>query len=208
MGQVIYLNKFDSAEELDKIMFSYRRSRYDTVMIDRRGLTVLLSMLVQGVVTITEHTYPYDSSIRDDEGIMAVYNALAPQTRWKQSARTKIEEIRINALREMRQEGVPFYDDYVCYQEGRVNVHCGNIDPTRLLTRLVQHPALKSFYIFTHPDRSKGSSARYYRFEFSDGARDTAVRYQESNHDLLRKASEKYSSIFAELPTIENEPTE
>lgn len=70
MGQVIYLNKFDSAEELDKIMFSYRRSRYDTVMIDRRGLTVLLSMLVQGAVTITEHTYPYDSSIRDDEEII------------------------------------------------------------------------------------------------------------------------------------------
>ncbi len=208
MGQVIYLNKFDSAEELDRIMFSYRRHSCDTVMIDRRGLTVLLSMLVQGEVTITEYIYPYDCSIRDDGEIMAVYNALAPCTKWKQYARTKIEELRINALKEMRQEGAPFYEDYICYQEGRVNVHCGNIDPTRLLTRLVQHPELRSFYIFTRPDLSKENNARYYCFEFPDSAHDMAVRYQESNFDLIRQASEKSGIIYPNLPTIETEPTE
>jgi len=198
MGRIIYLKKFDSAEELDKIMFSYRRSRFDTVMIDRRGLTVLLSMLVQGEVTITEHTYPYDRNIRDDGETMAVYNALVPCTRWKQSAQSKIEEIRINALKEMTQEGVPSYDDYICYQEGRVNVHCGNIDPTTLLTRLVQHPELKDFYIFTRP---KSSSTSYYCFEFSDGAHEIAARYQESNPDLMRNIAEKFNFLIPDPPT-------
>ncbi len=207
MGQVVYLNKFDSAEELDRIMYSYRGRRGGTVMVDRRGLTVLLSMVVQGEVTITEHTYPYDSDIRDDAEMMAVYNALAPRTRWKQFERTEIEEIRVNALWEMRHEGVPFYDDYVCYQEGRVSVHCGNIIPTDMLRHLVQHPELRRFYIFTRPNRAKGN-ANYYCFEFSDGARDMAVRYQENTFTLMREISEKHSFIFSKLPPMENEPTE
>ena len=208
MGQLIHLNKFDSAADLDKIMFSYRGRSHSSVMIDQRGLTVLLSMLVQGEVVISEHTYPYDANIREDEEMLAVYHALALRTRWKTHTHTKIEEIRINALKEMREEGIPFYDDYICYRDGQVCVHCGNIDPTRLLTHFVQHPELKYFYIFTDPHRTKEPLANYYCFEFSKEAHDMAVRYQEDCFDLMRRISEKYSFIYPKLPAIEDEPTE
>lgn len=208
MGQLIHLNKFDSAADLDKIMYSYRGRSHSSVMIDRRGLTVLLSMLVQGEIVITEHTYPYDANIRDDKEMLEVYHALALRTRWRMYAHTEIEEIRINALREMSTEGVPSYDDYICYHDGQVCVHCGNIDPTRLLTDFAQHPELKYFYIFTYPRRTKGHIAKYYCFEFSKEAHNMAVRYQNDCFDLVRKLSEKYSFILPKLPVIEDEPTE
>lgn len=129
MGQITYIDKFDSADQLDKIMCSYQGWHRGTVMSDQRGLTVLLSMLTHGEITITQHSYPFDSYIRENAEMMKVYRELALRTRWKLFEHTEIEGIRINALRQTRQAGVPSFDDYICYQEGRINVLCGNIDP-------------------------------------------------------------------------------
>ncbi|MDE6590920.1 MAG: hypothetical protein K2K53_11370, partial [Oscillospiraceae bacterium] len=149
MGQISYISKFDSAEQLDKIMYSYPGWRRGTVMDDQRSLAVLLTMLTQDELAITEHTYPYDVNIYDDKEMVSLYDSLSRKTRWKQFERTAIGAVRINALRQMREVGVPVYDDYISYREGQINIHCGNIEPTTLLMNLVRHPELREFCIFT-----------------------------------------------------------
>ena len=162
MGQISYIGKFDSAEHLDKIMYSYPGWRRGTVMDDQR----------------------------------------------KQFERTAIGVVRINALRQMREVGTPNYDDYISYRDGQINIHCGNIEPTTILTNLARHPELREFCIFAHPGRAQNGTAKYYRFDFSKEAHETAGRYQSEIYDYIRRKSEKYSWIFPSLPADENDPTE
>ena len=208
MGQISYIGKFDSAEHLDKIMYSYPGWRHGTVMDDQRSLTVLLTMLTQDELAITEHTYPYDVNIYDNSELVAVYNLLARKSRWKQFERTAIGAVRINALNQMRDEGTPDYDDYISYRGDQIGVHCGNIDPTRLLMSLVRHPELKQFCIFTHPSRIKMGTAKYFCFDFSREAHDTALRYQKDIFEFIIRRTEKYNSVIPRLPTNEKQSTE
>ena len=208
MGQISYIGKFDSAEHLDKIMYSYPGWRRGTVMDDQRSLTVLLTMLAQDELTITEHTYPYDVNIYDDREMVAVYISLARKSRWEQFERTAIGVIRINALRQMYDEGTPDYDDYISYREGQLGVHCGNIDPTRLLMNLVRHPELKHFCLFTYPGLAKTGTAKYFCFDFSKEAHDTALRYQKDIFEYVLRRTEKYNSVIPRLPTDDDQPTE
>ena len=195
MGQISYIGKFDSVERLDKILYSYPGWRRGTVMDEQRSLTVLLTMLTQNEVAITEHTYPYDTDIYDDKGMVSLYDSLARKTRWKHFERTAIGAVRINALRLMREAGPPGYDDYISYRDGQINIHCGNIGPTTLLMNLVRHPELREFIIFTHPGQAKDGTAKYYRFEFSKEAHDTAGRYQNDIFDYVRRISAKHSTV-------------
>lgn len=148
------------------------------------------------------------AAISNDEGMVSVYNSLARKSRWKQFERTAIGAVRINALKQMRDEGTPDYDDYICYREGQIAIHCGNIEPTALLMNLVRHPALKQFCIFTHPGRGKTSTAKYYCFDFSKEAHNTALRYQKDIFDYIRRKTEHYNIIIPSLPTTEDNPTE
>lgn len=208
MGEISYIGKFDSAAHLDRIMYSYSGWRRGTVMDDQRSLTVLLTMLAQDELAITEHIYPYDANIYDDREMVSLYDSLARKTRWKQFERTAIGVVRINALRQMFEVGPPDYDDYISYRDGQINIHCGNIEPTTILMNLVRHPELREFCIFTHPGRAKSGTAKYYRFDFSKEAHDTAGRYQNEIFDYILRKSEKYSWIYPSLPADENDPTE
>lgn len=199
MERLTFTDNSDSAQRLEKIMYSYQGWGSSTVMTDMRSLSLLLFLLERGEIVITEHIFPFDDNIRDDDEIVAVYSALALQTRWKQTAHTEVEGIRMNALKQMRQVGVPFYDDYICYQDGHINVHCGNIGPSQLLVHLARHPELKSFFIFAYPYWTENHTAKYYRFEFSNRAHSTARSYQEMIWDIVRKKSEA-NSPFRSVP--------
>ena len=103
MERLTFKDNSDSAQRLEEIMYSYQGWSGGTVMSDMRSLSLLLFLLEQGEIVITEHIFPFDSNIRDDNETMAVYSALASQTRWKQFAHTEVEGIRMNALKQMRQ---------------------------------------------------------------------------------------------------------
>ena len=199
MERLTFKNNFDSAQRLDEIMYSYQGWGGGTVMTDMQSLSLLLFLLERGEIVVTEHVFPFENSIRDDDEIMSIYGGLASQTRWKQSLYTEMAGIRANAIRQMRQVGAPFYDDYICYQEGHINVHCGNIGPSQLLTHLAKHPELKSFFIFSYPHWTEDHTAKYYRFEFSSRAYNTACSYQEMIWDVMRKKSEA-NSPFRPVP--------
>lgn len=202
MERLTFNNNYDSAQRLEGIMYSYQGWDSGTVMTDMRSLSLLLFLLERGEIVITEHVFPFDNNIRDDDEIVAVYSALAPQTRWKQSIHTEMAGIRMNALKQMRQVGVPLYDDYICYQEGHINVHCGNIGPSQLLTHLARHPELKSFFIFSYPYWTENHMAKYFRFEFSNRVHSTARSYQEMIWDIVRKKSEA-NSLYTLRPVPE-----
>lgn len=208
MGQISYIGKFDSAAQLDKIMYSYPGWRRGSVMDDQRALTVLLTMLTQGELAITEHTYPYDPDIYGDKEMVALYDSLTRKTRWKKFERTAIGVVRINALRQMLEVGPPDYDDYISYRDSQINIHCGNIEPTTILMNLVRHSELREFCIFTHPGQAKAGTAKYYRFEFSETSHGTADRYQQDTLEYMRRRLGKDSWIYPSLPTSGDDPTE
>lgn len=189
--ELTFTNDGSSVDCLDAIMNSYPGRNCGSIMADPHSVSVMISLLLHRKIVVTEHTYCYDSDISDDSEMMAIYAELARETRWRQFEHTEIERIRINALRQMRQDGVPFYDgDFICYQEGRTCVHCGNLHLHDLLTYLAAHEQAEQFCMFTYPYCSEDHTAKYYRFHLTGDAIAGAKIYCESIWDKMRRASE------------------
>ena len=200
-----FANDLNSAKRLDEIMNSYPGRDCGSVLADERSLTVVLTLLEYGKISVTECTYPYDHDIHGDSGMMDIYAELARETRWKRFGHTEIEGIRINALRQMRQEGKPSYDeDFICYQDGRVCVHCGNLSLPGLLLYLADHEQAEQFYVFTYPYWTEDQTAKYYRFDLTETAIAGARVYRESVWNKMREASEA-SGVIPVIPQYEDE---
>ena len=209
MERLVFANDLNSIHRLDEIMYSYQGRSRGSVLVDERTLNVFLFLLEHGEIVVTEYIYPHDYSIHENAEMTAVYHALVPQTRWKQNEYTEIEGIRINALKQMLRKGTPSYDDYICYQEGQINVHCGNIAPKDLLTHIAGHQKLKKFYIFAYPYWSEDRTAKYYCFEFSDKAHRIAIKYQELIwEDMIRTMSSKSKSVIPDVSSVWPDSTE
>ena len=196
----------DSAKRLDEIMNSYSGRDRGSILADEHSMVVTLFLLEHGKITVTEHTYSYDQDIQSDSEMMEVYSELARETRWKQFAHTEIERIRINALRQMRQEGKPSYDgEFMCWREGRVFAHCGNLNLPRLLLYLASHEQAERFYLFTYPYWTEDHTAKYYRFDLSETAIKGAGIYRESIRKKLRQVSAA-SVVLPSFPQQEDDP--
>ena len=200
-----FSSDLDSAKRLDEIMNSYSGRDCGSILADEHSMVVTLVLLEHGKITVTEHTYSYDQDIQSDSEMMEVYSELARETRWKQFAHTEIERIRINALRQMRQEGKPSYDgEFMCWREGRVFAHCGNLDLPQLLLYLASHEQAERFYLFTYPYWTEDHTAKYYRFDLSETAIKGAGVYRESVWEKLFQAS-KTSNVFPTVPQQEDD---
>ena len=200
-----FSSDLDSAKRLDEIMNSYSGRDRGSILADEHSMEVTLFLLEHGKITVTEHTYSYDQDIQSDSEMMEVYSELARETRWKQFAHTEIERIRINALRQMRQEGKPSYDgEFMCWREGRVFAHCGNPNLPRLLLYLASHEQAERFYLFTYPYWTEDHTAKYYRFDISADAIKGAEIYRESIWEKLRQASQA-SDVFPAFPQLEDD---
>ena len=178
-----FSNDLDSAKRLDEIMNSYSGRDRGSIMADERSLAVVLTLLEHGKIVVTEHTYPYDPDIQGDREIMEVYSELARETRWQQFRYTQVEGIRLNALRQMRQEGKPSYDgEFISYRQ------------------------TERFHLFTYPYWTEDRTAKYYRFDLSETAITGAGIYRESVWNQLLKASEDSGIVFPTIPHLENDP--
>ena len=186
-----FSNDLDSAKRLDEIMNSYSGRDRGSILTDEHSLAVTLVLLEHGRIIVTEHVYPYDQDIRGDSEMMEVYSELAREIHWKRLSHTEIERIRINALRQMRQEGKPFYDgEFICWREGRAFAHCGNLDLPQWLLYLAEHDQAQRFYLFSYPYQTEDKTAKYYCFDISAAAIEGAKIYRESMWEKLRQASE------------------
>ena len=202
-----FSNNLDSAKRLDEIMNSYSGRDCGSIMADERSLVVMLTLLEHGKIVVTEHTYPYDRDIQSNSGMMDLYAELARETRWRRFGHTEIERIRLNALRQMRQEGRPSYDEeFICYRQGRICVHCGNIRLPELLLYLACHEQAERFVLFTYPYWTEDQTAKYYRFDLSETAITGAGIYRESVWNQTLKASEARGIVFPTLPHLEDDP--
>lgn len=200
-----FSNDLDSAKRLDEIMNSYSGRDRGSILADEHSLAVALVLLEHGKITVAEHVYPYDQDIRGDSEMMEVYSELARETRWKRFAHTEIERIRINALRQMRQEGKPFYDgEFICWRGGRAFAHCGNLNLPQLLLYLAGHEQAERFYLFTYPYWTEDHTAKYYRFDLSETAIKGAGIYRESIWEKLRQASQA-RDVFPTFPRLEDD---
>ena len=186
-----FSNDLDSAKRLDEIMNSYSGRDRGSILTDEHSLAVTLVLLEHGRIIVTEHVYPYDQDIQGDSEMMEVYSELAREIHWKRLSHTEIERIRINALRQMRQEGKPFYDgEFICWREGRAFAHCGNLDLPQWLLYLAEHDQAQRFYLFSYPYQTEDKTAKYYCFDISAAAIEGAKIYCESMWEKLRQASE------------------
>lgn len=200
-----FSNNLDSIKRLDEIMNSYPGRNQGSIMAHELSMEAMLSLLEQGKIVVTEYAYPYDRDIRDDKEMMEIYSELAMKTRWKQFGYTEIEGIRINAIRQMRHEGEPDYDgDFICYKEGRICVHCGNLTLHQLLMYIVCHEQMEQLYVFTYPYWTEDQTARCYRFDLSEAAVADTVRYRGSVWEILRAASEA-GGVVHKIPQPEGE---
>lgn len=200
-----FSNDLDSINRLDEIMNSYPGRDQGSILGDERSMDMVLFLLWHGVISATEYTYPFDCDIRNDSEMMEIYTELARRTRWKQFAHTEIERVRINALRQMRQEGKPSYDgEFMCWQEGQVFAHCGNLRLPRLLLYLADHKQAQRFYLFAYPYQTEDGMAKYYRFDISADAIKGAEIYRESIWEKLRQASQA-SDVFPAFPQLEDD---
>ena len=198
--ELTFSNDYESAKFLDDIMNSYPGRDRGSIMADEQSMTFMLLLLVHGQISVTEHAYPYDISIRDDSEMMETYSELARETRWKRFAHTEIEGIRINALRQMLQYGKPFYDgDYICYKDGQICAHCGNLSLPSLLFYFASHENVKQFFIFTYPYWTEEHTAKYYRLDLSESAVKGAQAYRNHVWEILSRASET-SGVIPEIP--------
>ena len=57
MERLTFKNNFDSAQRLDEIMYSYQGWGGGTVMTDMQSLSLLLFLLEQGEIVVTEHVF-------------------------------------------------------------------------------------------------------------------------------------------------------
>ena len=200
-----FSNDLDSANRLDEIMNSHPGRDCGSVLADERSLTVMLTLLEYGKISVTEYTYPYDHDIHSDSGMMDIYAELARETRWKRFSHTEIEGIRINALRQMRQEGKPSYDgEFICYLDGRLCVHCGNLSLPGLLLYLADHEQAEQFYVFAYPYWTEDQTAKCYRFDLTETAIAGARVYRESVWNKMLEAS-KASGVIPVIPQYEDE---
>ncbi len=197
--ELTFTDDIASAERLDEIMNSYPGRDQGSIMADELSLTVMLFLLAHRMISVTEYTYSFDRDIQDDSGMMEVYSKLARETRWRRFQRTEIERIRVNALRQMRQEGEPSYDgDHIRYREGRFCVRCGNLSLSHLLMYLAGHEEVERFYVFTYPHWAEDHPAKYYRFDLSETAIKGAQTYRNMIWDKMRGAAEA-SGIIPEI---------
>jgi len=204
METLVFTNGPASIRLLDDIMFSYQGWGQGTVSADHTSLTCLMFLLEKGIVQVTKHTYIFDTDILTDAEITALYMELAPQTRWRRYQHTEIEAVRMNALRQMRAYGEPSYNDYVCYQDGAVEVHCGNISPNTLLMHLAEAGTAKQFYIFSYPYQREDNAAYFFRFDFSDLAIQAAQAYRERVWKQIAEYTQKVSpQVFPKLEDTE-----
>lgn len=205
--ELIFSHDYEFAKLLDDIMNSYPGRDRGSIMAEKQSMSFMLLMLEQRQISVTEHAYPYDISIRDDSEMMETYSELARETRWRQFSHTEIEGIRINALRQLQQNGKPSYDgEFICYRDGRICVHCGNLHLHSLLMYLAAHEQVGQFYLFTYPYWTEDQTAKYYRFDLSATAISGTVKYRESIWDKMRKASES-TNVFPKIPQLTNAPS-
>ena len=201
-----FSSNLDSAKHLDEIMNSYSGRDRGSILADEHSLMVTLFLLEHGKITVTEHAYLYDRDIQSDSEIVEVYSELSQETRWKRFAHTEIEGIRINALRQMRQEGKPSYDgEFMCWREGRIFAHCGNLTLPQLLLYLAGHEQAERFYLFTYPYWTEDHTAKYYRFDLSETAIKGAGLYRESIWEKMRQVTAA-SGVFPPFPQQEDDP--
>lgn len=202
--ELAFANDLDSAKLLDSIMNGYPGRNCGTIFADQGSMTAMLFFLERKIITVTEHTYPYNQDIRENREMMELYTELAQETRWKQFGHTEIEGLRVNALRVLLEEGEPSYDDFICYREGRICVHCGNLELHPLLMYLADHEQVEQFYIFPYPYRTEDRTAKYHRFAISKDGIAGAKAYREYVWDRMREVSQK-SGVSSVLPKLEEE---
>lgn len=92
----------------------------------------------------------------------------------------------------------------MCWREGQVFAHCGNLNLPQLLLYLASHEQAQQFYLFTYPYWTEDHTAKYYRFNLSETAIKGAGIYRESIWAKLRQASQ-VSDVFPTFSQLEDD---
>jgi len=183
------------ADKMDKILCSYSGRSHKSVYLDIDSLVLFVSLLMCSEINMQEYLYVYDPDIYEDETAVNIYQNLTPQTRWRTGCHTQIEPIRMNALKQFTDMGIPVYDDYVYYSDAESVIECGEILPYEIIRLFTSKEKLNKLYVFPYPYRGKDEKSSYYSFEPTDKARDEMQKYTEHIYDKLRGIAEK-DSLF------------
>ncbi len=219
---------------LESIMDGYPGHSGGYFYLDQKALSLVLFLVEHNYIRVSRHSlvfnntlqtkYPFDSALLQDEAVRNIYFRLARETRWRIGSHTEIEKVRLNAIKLMMDllntdksatdvtantgnpvTAEPYFDTYICYQGGRIQVQCGNVSPTELLMHLSQHEELSELYIFGYPYVNGDGKVTYHCMHFSPQAHEIAAEYQRIQFEKMSELSRK--SLEGILPSFDSKTT-
>lgn len=188
---------------MESIMNGYPSRGNGYFYIDRRPLDIVHFLLHKGIIRVSRHSYVFDNSLLQDEAIKDTYLRLSRGTRWRILEHTDIERVRLNAIKLMMDKGEPYFDTYICYQGGSIQVQCGNITPHDLLMHLVRNDKLTELYIFGYPYAETDGTTAYHCMHFNQRAHDLAKEYASLVYDEMVRISRRADEGL--FPTVDTE---
>lgn len=149
-------------DALEEILCSYQGRGHQSAYIDVDALAFLASLFVYGQMKAEKYQYEYDEDIYKDEEAVKIYRDLAPQTRWRVGSRTQIEPIRMNALKQLDDIGMPTYNGHIYYADAGSVLECGEILPFEIFQLFSEMPEVKKLFIFPYPFPNKKEQSAFF----------------------------------------------
>ncbi len=200
---------------METVMNGYPGRGNGYFYLDQRPLDIVHFLLRDGIIKVSRHSYVFDNSLRGDTlymqspsdpvntAVNAIYHQLARESRWRTYANTEIERVRLNAIKLMMDKGEPYFDTYICYQRGSIQVQCGNITPHDLLIHLARNDTLTELYIFGYPYAETDGTTTYHCMHFNQRAHELAKEYENLVYDEMVRISRKADEGL--FPTLDTE---
>ena len=190
-------------DALEDILCSYQGRGHLSAYTDLDSLALFASLVAYGQIQVENYQYDYDDGIREDGEAVQIYQELALQTRWRVGQHTRIEPIRMNALKQLAAQGMPTYQGQVYYVDTGSILVCGEILPYEIFQLLTDMPEVKKLYVFPYPFREGWEKPLYFSFEPTEAAREEMRKYVEKKLDemlhIMREKSESLDGIISKV---------
>lgn len=190
-------------DALEEILCSYPGRGHKSAYTDIDALVFLAQLVAGSQICVKKHSYDYDDEICNDETAVRIYRQLAPQTRWRTGCHTQIEQIRMNALKQLAAIGTPVYQGHIYYANTGSVLECGDILPYEIFQLFSNMPEVKKLYIFPYPFVDGREKPVYFSFEPSKAAVKEMKRYVEQKFDEMCRSINEKDGIINMIPEID-----
>lgn len=181
--------------KLEVVLCSYQGHGHQSVYIDMDGLAFFTGLMLRDEIKLQEYQYDYSDAIHEDKMVVGIYERLAPQTRWRVGRNTKIEQIRMNALKQFASMGEPVYEEHIYYSDTGAALVCGEILPYEIMRLFAEEEKIRTVNVFPYPYKRDDDKFYYFSFESTEKSREEMRQYVKQAFDKMYRIIRE-NSIF------------